>query len=166
MTSDLSTSTRRQVLKTAVAVLCCSGMTGGAANARASQTVDQITDPHATAATNMFRFEPDFVTLSPGDELTFLNSRSDHTVHSVPELWPDGVPLVKIAHKKEASVTFDREGFYGFRCRRHGRYGMVMLVVVGRPGGADELREAIETMRAKPRERTGFTGLLDRYQSA
>ena len=164
MISDPSGSTRRQVLKTAVAVLCCAGVKAGPASASSSKTVDQITDPTATAAENMFRFEPDFVTLSPGDELTFLNSRSDHTVHSVPELWPEGVPMVKIAHKKEAGVRFDREGFYGFRCRRHGQYGMVMLVVVGRPGGAADLRPVLETMRAKTRERAGFARLLDRYE--
>lgn len=121
MVSEFSGSTRRQVLKTAVAVLCCSAAKNVAANTRPSTTVDQITDPKATAATNMFRFEPDFVTLSPGNELTFLNSRADHTVHSVPELWPAGVPVVKIAHEKEVVLSFDREGFYGFRCRRHGQ---------------------------------------------
>lgn len=114
----------------------------------------------------MFRFEPDFVTLSAGDELSFLNSRSDHTVHSVAELWPEGEPLVKIAHKKEVTVRFTREGFYGFRCKRHGQYGMVMLVVVGNPGSADGLRPVVRDMKAKPKERAGFIRLIDHYEQS
>ena len=163
MSSKPSNSTRRQVLKTAVAVICCQKLIALPSSASTSTSVDQITDAQATAATNMFRFEPDLVTLDPGGEVTFLNSRSDHTVHTIPELWPAHTPPVAIAHKPEAVVRFDRAGFYGFRCRRHGQYGMVMLVVVGQPGGAPEFRASIETMRAKARERTAFLDLLDRY---
>ena len=163
MSSDSSNSSRRQVLKAAVAVICCQKLTALPAAALTRTSVDQITDVSATAATNMFRFEPDLVTLDPGGEVSFLNSRSDHTVHTIPELWPARTPKVAIAHKPEAVVRFEREGFYGFRCRRHGQYGMVMLVVVGKPQGAEAFRTSIETMRAKARERTAFIDLLDRY---
>lgn len=166
MTLPRTAPTRRQALKTAVSVLCCSCLGAGSAGAGQPRTVDQITDPGATAANNMFRFEPDFVTLSAGDELSFLNSRSDHTVHSVAELWPEGEPLVKIAHKKEVTVRFTREGFYGFRCKRHGQYGMVMLVVVGNPGSADGLRPVVRDMKAKPKERAGFIRLIDHYEQS
>jgi len=161
-----SPPTRRQALKTAVSVLCCSCLGPGSASAGQPKTVDQITDPGATAANNMFRFEPDFVTLSAGNALSFLNSRSDHTVHSVSELWPEGEPLVEIAHKKEVTVRFARDGFYGFRCKRHGQYGMVMLVVVGNPGSADRLRPIVQEMKAKPKERARFAELFDRYEQS
>lgn len=161
MRSDFYKSTRRTVLKTTVAVLCCAKT--GLASASPSRTIDQITDPGATAAKNMFRFEPDFIRLSPGDELTFLNSRSQHTVHSVPELWPEDAPLVKIANKDEVTVKFEQEGYYGFRCQRHGQYGMVMLVAVGTAGSTLPLRPIVETMKAKRRERAGFLDLLDRF---
>lgn len=114
----------------------------------------------------MFRFEPDFVRLSAGDELVFLNSRGEHTVHSVPELWPDGADPVGISNQDEAVVRFDQDGIYGFRCKRHGQYGMVMLVVVGNPGSLDDVRQTIETMRAKKREKSGFAALLDRYETS
>jgi len=166
MSSESSNATRRQVLKAAVAVVCCQKLTALPASASTTTSVDQITDVNATAATNMFRFEPDLVTLEPGGEISFLNSRADHTVHTIPELWPAHTPKVAIAHKPEAIVRFDREGFYGFRCRRHGQYGMVMLVVVGKPGGAEAFKESVETMRAKPREKTAFLNLLDRYAHA
>lgn len=166
------TTTRRKVLQVAVAVICCPAAAAQATENASSKsaaerlTVDQITDVSATAATGMFRFEPDLLKLSPGDELVFLNSRSDHTVHTVPELWPDGVAPVAIAHKPEAKVVFEREGFYGFRCRRHGQYGMVMLVVVGQPEDTAGLQETIRKMRAKSRERRAFLKLADRIEQA
>lgn len=164
MASDRSDATRRKVLQTAVAVLCCTATKSIAATTSSATTIDQITDVGSTAAKDMFRFEPNFVKLLPGDELVFLNSKSQHTVHSVSELWPEGSERVSIAHQPEAVVTFDREGFYGFRCKRHGQYGMVMLVVVGSPENARETRSIVETMRAKKRERDGFAELLDRYE--
>ena len=103
------------------------------------------------------------MTVSPGDAVTFLNSQGDHTVHSVDDLWPEGVEPVGIAHAREAIVPFPEEGFYGFRCRRHGRYGMVMLVVAGNPVVTDDIRERVAAMRARRREREGLSGLLERY---
>lgn len=153
---------RRDMLRASVAVLCCSAAGPSLAQA-APNVVDQITDPAATAASGMFRFEPDLLTLHPGAELAFLNSKSHHTVHSVPELWPEQAPLVSIAHSPEVVVTFDHEGFYGFRCKRHGQYGMVMLVIVGDPSNLIEARAKVSTMKAKPREKEGFLKLFDRY---
>lgn len=164
MAQDKEDPSRRRVLQTAVAVLCCGSAGVDTANASQHKIVDQITDPTTTAAKNMFRFEPNFVELSPGDELVFLNSTAEHTVHSVKQLWPSGSPLVKISNRKEVKVRFDREGFYGFRCRRHGPYGMVMLVVVGKPQNAPEIRSIVETMPAKARERSGFMDLLNRFE--
>lgn len=166
MTLHTHPPSRRDALKTAVAILCCSCLPMATAGANQGIAVDQITDPGATAANNMFRFEPDFVTLSAGDELSFVNSRSDHTVHSVAELWPEGEPLIKIAHKKEVTVRLTREGFYGFRCNRHGQYGMVMLVIVGNPGSARMLLSIVREMKAKPKERAGFARLIERYEQS
>ncbi len=153
-------TTRRHTLKVAVAILCCPM---SAARATSTTRGDQVTNVNASAAHGMFRFEPDLVRLSPGDKPVFLNSRSDHTVHTVPELWPEDVPPVAVAHKPESNLSFEREGLYGFHCRRHGQYGMVMLVVVGPPTERETLREAVGTMRANPRERSAFLNLLGRY---
>ncbi len=155
------TLTRRRAIQTITAVCCCSG---SAAIAR-PRTVDQITDTNATAATDMFRFEPDILLVAPGEEVAFLNSRGEHTVHSVPQLWPDGMPAVGISNQNEARVTFQQEGFYGFRCRRHGQYGMVMLVVAGEAGDSEKAMAAIDQMRARKRERQAFADLIARYDS-
>lgn len=154
----MGTQTRRTALKIMVAACCCG------ATARASETarVDQITDLSATAATDMFRFDPDLVQMAVGDEIAFLNSRGEHTVHSVPALWPEGAEPVAISNKPEVNVTLAREGLYAFRCRRHGQYGMVLLVVAGAPGDLDVARAQVATMKAKPREKTAFLTLIDR----
>ncbi|MEM1048935.1 MAG: plastocyanin/azurin family copper-binding protein [Pseudomonadota bacterium] len=161
MSASQNSPSRRNVLRATVAVLCCPAL---AARATPSQ-VDQITDLSATAATGMFRFEPDFIRLDVGSEIAFLNSRGDHTVHTIPELWPDGEPRVAIAHKKEAVVHFPQAGLYGFRCRRHGQYGMVMLAAVGDLQDTAAARSAIEKMRAKGRERKALAALLDRVDN-
>lgn len=158
MSASPKSPSRRHVLRTAVAVLCCPTLSTRAAPSQ----VDQITDLSATAATGMFRFEPDFVRLDVGAEIAFLNSRGDHTVHTIPELWPDGEDPVAIAHRKEAVVRFSQAGLYGFRGRRHGQYGMVMLAAIGDLQDTAKARAAIRKMRAKGRERKALAALLDR----
>ena len=152
--------TRRGALQTITVACCCMG----AAPARSEKQVDQITDSRATAAQDMFRFAPNLLRVVPGESIVFLNSRGQHTVHSVPQLWPQSAPAVAISNKPEVSVTFDEEGFYGFRCRRHGIYGMVMLVVCGHGGDLQHALEQVDEMKARAREKLAFKTLLANYQ--
>ncbi len=92
--------------------------------------VDQITDVMARSATQMFRFVPNLVCVDAGQSVRILNSRSQHTVHSVPELTPDGAETVAIVGEDVRDVVFDVPGIHGLACARHGRYGMVMIVAV------------------------------------
>ncbi|MEM1079458.1 MAG: plastocyanin/azurin family copper-binding protein [Pseudomonadota bacterium] len=154
--------TRRRVVQISMAACCCGGKTLGAPSP--GPRIDQITDPRATAATNMFRFAPDLVVTSPGTEITFLNSRGEHTVHSVPQLWPEGVDQVGIRAQKEAGVRLSAPGLYGFRCQRHGKYGMVMLVVAGEAPKLDDVAERIAAMTAGMREKAAFANLIERYR--
>lgn len=125
--------------------------------------VDQLTDVNATAATGMFSFAPDYLEIEPGEEVMFLNSTGEHTVHAVPEIWPDGVKRVAISNRPEASFTFGEEGFYGVTCRRHGRYGMVLLVKVGDPDGAGELKQTIADMRGSDAKKDALTLLVEEH---
>lgn len=137
-------------------------------SAAADQTieVDQITDPRARSAHEMFRFSPDLVRLDPGEKLIFLNSRSHHTVHSIPQFWPESTPKVAISNKPRAEVALQQEGFYGFTCRRHGTYGMTLLVVVGNPEIGADFEERINAMRASSREKDSFRALIERYRGS
>lgn len=125
--------------------------------------VDQLTKVSATAATGMFSFAPDYVEIAPGGQVNFLNSTGEHTVHAVPELWPKGHKKVAISNSPDARFTFDKEGFYGVTCRRHGRYGMVLLVKVGDPKGAEGLKATIATMRGSDAKKDALNSLVDQH---
>lgn len=129
----------------------------------AEHVVDQVTDPGATAATGMFRFDPSVLRLEPGDTMVILNSTGEHTVHSVPQLWPADRDPVKIANAPRVEVPFDTPGVYGFRCKRHGQYGMALLVVVGDGGGITDISAEIDAMRARPVEKNAFRKLFQSY---
>ena len=127
--------------------------------------VNQLTDVGATAATGMFSFAPDYIEIEPGDEVKFLNSTGEHTVHAVPELWPEGTKKVAISNRAESNFTFDQPGFYGVTCRRHGRYGMVLLVKVGDPEGAEGLKDTIANMRGSDAKKDALNALVDQHVS-
>lgn len=107
----------------------------------------------------MFRFAPALVRIAPGESVTFLNSRGEHTVHAILDLWPEGAPTVSISNQSEVRVQFDAPGLYGFRCARHGRYGMTMLVVVGPAPDAETAQMAVEAARLARRERDALERL-------
>ncbi len=134
---------------------------------RHKMEINQITDPGATAATGMFRFDPAIVYLDPGDAVVFLNSRGEHTVHSASPLWPHSKEQVAISNQKRAEVRFDEPGVFGFRCRRHGQYGMAMLVIVGDVSEVTDIDEQVAGMKARPREKQAFLSIwqehLDRH---
>lgn len=125
-----------------------------------SHEVKQVTDPMATAATGMFRFDPPLLRLKPGDAVVFVNSRGQHTVHSVPQLWSAAMAPVSISNKPRVEVRFDEPGVYGMRCNRHGMYGMAMLVVVGDGGGVASIEDSISAMKAGDREKQAFRDLF------
>ncbi|MEM9631159.1 MAG: plastocyanin/azurin family copper-binding protein [Pseudomonadota bacterium] len=95
--------------------------------------IDQVSDPTAEFVLDMFRFEPDFVSLPVGGRVTFNNSRGQHTVKSVKGLIPEGVEKISIANTASETRTLDVPGIYVLTCKVHGRYGMVMLIAVGEP---------------------------------
>lgn len=95
--------------------------------------IDQLIDLSALTPEEVYRFEPNYLWVEPGDTIRFLNSTGNHTVTSIYGIWPEGVAPVSIEHKAEASVTFDTAGIYGFRCKVHGRHGMYALIIAGSP---------------------------------
>ena len=154
-------------MKRAIAYLLCGTVLLAATAALAIRTipVDQITDAGATAAKGMFSFAPDYVEIDPGEEINFLNGTGEHTVHAVPELWPKDVKRVAISNRPDAKFTFEKEGFYGVTCRRHGQYGMVLLVKVGDPEGSEDLKDKISKMRGSVIQKKALTSLVDEHLS-
>ncbi len=118
-------------------------------------------DIDALTPEDLYRFVPNYHWIDPGDSVLFLNTTGNHTVYSVPGIWPRGVKPVEIAHQDRTAVTLTEPGVYGFQCRVHNRHGMFALVVVGTPQpNIDE----VNLSRLNHRGRTVFGQLFEKLE--
>ena len=124
--------------------------------------VDQIIDPNANTTFEAFRFEPDYLVLKPGTIIRFKGSVGRHTVSSVRGMYPEGARPFEIRGKPQMDIKFEHEGVYGIRCRVHGRHGMAMLVVVGKP---DSNIGKARIQRVGEKETIKFKRLFDRLDA-
>ena len=53
---------------------------------------------------------------------------------------PDGAAAIAGKMGEDTTVSFDKAGVYGIRCKPHYGMGMVAMVVVGAPGNADQAK--------------------------
>lgn len=104
----------------------------------------------------MMVFEPDFVKAAPGDTIHFVATDKGHDAESVEGMIPDGAKPFVGEMGKDLSVTLDKEGFYGVRCKPHFGLGMVMVVEVGKGANADQLKAA----KVPPKAHQKFEAIL------
>ena len=108
-------------------------------------------------ATGGMAFEPDFLSLKPGDKVKFLATQRGHNAATIKDFLPEGATPFKGKINQEIEVTFTEEGFYGIMCTPHYDMGMVMVVRVGdaplsemelpadmRPGAAKRIGQIVE----------------------
>jgi len=81
-------------------------------------------------------YEPDYLSIAPGDTVRFIPSQSGHNAASLPALWPAGAPPFMGKINQQIEQTFDTPGLYGIQCLPHLAMGMVMLIQVGAPNGS------------------------------
>lgn len=105
------------------------------------------------AGDQRFVYAPDLVRVLPGDAVVFVPTDKGHNTVSIDGMLPEGAKPISIGFNKEGAVVFNRPGIYGFKCTPHVGLGMVGLVVVGDPGGSDEVRRAAAKLPPKARER-------------
>ncbi|MGO4560080.1 pseudoazurin [Mesorhizobium sp. 2RAF21] len=103
-------------------------------------------------------YEPDFLSLQPGDKVKFLNASADHNAVTIEGMVPDGNAGFKGKLNEEIEVTLDQEGFYGIKCSPHFAMGMVMVIRVG--GAA--LPESFVPADVPERARRRFDEILAR----
>ena len=78
-------------------------------------------------------FEPNVVKVAPGDSVHFVAADKGHNVESIDGMIPEGAAPFKGEMNKDVTVTLDKPGVYGFKCKPHYGLGMVGLIVVGEP---------------------------------
>ena len=78
-------------------------------------------------------FEPNVVKVAPGDSVHFVAADKGHNVESIDGMIPEGAAPFKGEMNKDVTVTLDKPGIYGFKCKPHYSMGMVGLIVVGEP---------------------------------
>jgi len=103
-------------------------------------------------------FEPSFVKINPGDTVKFLASDKGHNVETIDTMIPEGGKTFVGKMNEEVSVTFDKPGVYGYKCKPHYGMGMVGMIVVGEPTNADQAKAVTHPGKAKQ----VFGGLFDK----
>jgi pseudoazurin len=97
----------------------------------------------------MMVMEPSLLRIAPGDTVHFIVKDKGHNFESVPGMLPDGATPLQGKLNEDLTVTFDKPGVYGVRCRPHYPMGMVGLVVVGDPVNEAAAKEAPQAGKAK-----------------
>ena len=94
-------------------------------------------------------FEPDFVSVAPGDTIRFVPTDKGHIAETIKSMIPEGAEAFKSKFNEELTVTLDKEGVYGVKCTPHYGMGMVALIEVGQPVNLEEAKAVKQTGKAK-----------------
>ncbi len=86
-----------------------------------SEFVDMTGESEVTIEAKDNKFEPQFVTVSPGTKVTFENKgRNPHNVIPVDTSEFDAVPTDKFQPDDVATIQLDDAGIYPYYCSLHG----------------------------------------------
>lgn len=105
----------------------------------------------------MMVFEPDLVRAAPGDTIKFIPTDKGHNAQTIDGMIPDGAQPFQSDMGKELTVTLDKEGIYGVRCKPHFGLGMVMMIEVGKPVNEDQAKALKLPKKAKDKMDQLFT---------
>lgn len=94
-------------------------------------------------------FEPAFLRVAPGDTVTFVPTDRSHNAESIGGMTPEGADPFKGRMNEAVTVTFEKEGIYGYKCLPHYAMGMVGVVVVGDPENLAEAAKASHPGKAR-----------------
>ncbi len=81
-------------------------------------------------------FAPDILYIQPGDSVSWQNMTSHDTV-SIEGLIPEGAQPWRGAIGENLGVTLTVEGVYAYVCEPHIGFGMMGVIVVGKPVNID-----------------------------
>ncbi len=78
-------------------------------------------------------FSPDFLRIKPGDSVTFKAVDKGHDAVSIRGDIPAGAKPFRVPMNKTKTITFTVPGVYAYKCQPHQSFGMVGMIVVGKP---------------------------------
>lgn len=100
-------------------------------------------------AEGMMVFEPSLVKAAPGDTIKFVPTDKTHNAETIPGMLPEGAQAFTGKMDEEITITVDKEGIYGVRCKPHYGMGMVAMVVVGNPVNEQQAKAVVHPGKAK-----------------
>jgi pseudoazurin len=115
-------------------VLCCFLAALLTMNSQVGMAAEHVVNAEARI------FNPDVIYVQPGDTVSFVNMAS-HDAKSVEGLIPEGAQHFDSGIGNNITVKFDIEGTYAYVCVPHLGFGMVGVVVVGKPVDIDAKME-------------------------
>ena len=100
-------------------------------------------------AEGMMVFEPALVKAAPGDTIKFVAADKGHNAETIAGMVPEGAKTFEGKTDEEVTVTVDKEGIYGVRCKPHYGMGMVAMIVVGNPVNEQQAKAVVHPGKAK-----------------
>ncbi len=79
----------------------------------------------------MMVFKPAVLKIQAGDTVTWKATNPGHNTASISEMSPDSSLVWNGKINEELTITFSKEGTYGYKCTPHYILGMVGIIAVG-----------------------------------
>ncbi len=103
---------------------------------------------------NIMIYDPAVLRIEPGDTVKFISTDPGHNAVSHEDMIPEGAESFKTPLSKDAEVTFEAPGTYGYYCLPHRAAGMWGVVLVGDfMVNFEQVRQAAEQIRGRGKQR-------------
>lgn len=88
-------------------------------------------------------FVPEYLEVSVGDTVRFVNVSGNHNTESMRGMIPEGAAHWKSKLRATFDLKISHDGVYAYRCTPHYRQAMVGLIVAGNPhANLEEAKQA------------------------
>ena len=108
----------------------------------------------------MMVFKPAVLKIQPGDTVTWKATNPGHNTASIDAMTADNSLQWNGKINEELTITFTKEGVYGYKCTPHYILGMVGIIAVG--GNLENLASASEYAAAEEKK---FATNKERFSS-
>lgn len=95
------------------------------------QAKDHTVEMLSSSNGQMMVFKPAVLKIQPGDTVTWKATNPGHNTASIKEMSPDTSLEWNGKINEELTITFTKDGVYGYKCTPHYILGMVGIIAVG-----------------------------------